>query len=149
MVSAVISTAQSQDYKTGIGMRFGLSNGITARHNLNNNNAIEGILTFRWYGFNVTGLYQWQYDDAFKVDHLNWYFGGGGNVGIAQDEYYHNDKSETGSSLLLGVDGMIGIEYNFNEVPLNLSLDWKPIINITGTDLVADEFALSIRYLIK
>ena len=152
MMAAVLLTAtqlNAQDYKTGIGMRFGLSNGITARHNIDQYKAIEGILSFRWHGFNLTGLYELQYEDAFKVDHLNWYFGGGANIGIAQDEYYENDKEQTGSQLILGIDGVIGMEYNFNEVPLNISLDWKPLVNLTGADFIADEVAFSVRYLIK
>ena len=69
MMVAVLLTAtqlNAQDYKTGIGMRFGLSNGITARHNIDQYKAIEGILSFRWHGFNLTGLYELQYEDAFK-----------------------------------------------------------------------------------
>jgi hypothetical protein len=48
---------------------------------------------------------------------------------------------------VIGVDGQIGLEYVFEEIPLNLSIDWKPAFNIIGiTNFWAGDAALSVRY---
>ena len=46
------STINAQSYRTGIGARLGFFNGITAKHFVSPNNAVEGILNFRWGGAN-------------------------------------------------------------------------------------------------
>ncbi|HNR19847.1 MAG TPA: hypothetical protein PKN75_03100 [Bacteroidia bacterium] len=140
-------TVKAQDYKTAAGVRFGASNGITLKHFIKDDAALEGILAFRYRGFNFTGLYEKHFSNAFKVNRLNWYIGAGGNIGVIdRDRYRWYDEKDEGTALLLGIDGIIGIEYNFQEVPLNVSLDWKPMINLTGVYFWGDEVGLSIRY---
>ena len=52
--------------------------------------------------------------------------------------------------LAIGIDGIIGLEYTFDEVPFSISLDWKPTFNIAEhAAFLADEAGLSIRYVIK
>mgnify|MGYP001615571992 CR=1 FL=1 len=48
--------------------------------------------------------------------------------------------------MILGVDGIIGLEYVFDGVPINLSLDYKPSFNITPGFFDPSGGALSIRY---
>ena len=50
---------KAQDYNTGIGLRGGLDYGITIKHFINKKNALEGIFTNRWRGYNFTGLYEY------------------------------------------------------------------------------------------
>ncbi|MGB8492023.1 MAG: hypothetical protein WCE64_13285, partial [Bacteroidales bacterium] len=50
--------AAGQDYKTGVGLRLGLYNGLSVKHFFSENKAVEGILTTRWRGFDITGLYE-------------------------------------------------------------------------------------------
>jgi len=140
------SAGYAQDYNTGIGLRAGFSNGLTVRHFIGSNTALEGILTSRWRGFEITGLYELQYV-AFNTERLNWYFGGGAHVGFWNGDYaYWGDNGNTYT--VVGIDGILGLEYNFREVPLNLSLDWKPAFNIIGySGFWGDGGALSIRYI--
>ena len=51
--------AIAQDYKTGIGIRGGTQNGLTVKHFFSEHSAIEGIVSTRWEGFYVIGLYEW------------------------------------------------------------------------------------------
>jgi len=46
------------DYKTGIGLRGGTSNGLTIKHIFGQKAAGELILSSRWKGFNITGLFE-------------------------------------------------------------------------------------------
>jgi hypothetical protein len=136
----------AQDYNTGVGLRLGFSNGLTVKHFLSQRSAVEGLLATRWRGFDITGLYE-VHNQAFDVERLNWYFGGGGHVG-----FWNGDNTNWGDRgtnyTIVGIDGILGIEYNFREVPINLSLDWKPAFNLTGyTGFWGDGGALSIRYI--
>ena len=83
---------------------------------------------------------------AFGVDHLNWYYGGGAHIGFwnGNSSWGERDRAYT----IIGIDGIIGIEYNFTEAPINIGLDWKPAINLTGyTGFWGDGGALSVRYI--
>lgn len=144
--SSVIANAQN--YKTGIGGRFGFFSGLSLKHFIQRDNALEGLLSFRWNGFIITGLYEYQ-KPLKGVNNLDWYVGIGGHVGFwdGGDYYYHyyNDAHS-----VFGIDLIGGLEYSFKEVPFNIGLDWKPAFNLIGDDhLWFDGLALSLRYTIK
>ncbi|MEM7161171.1 MAG: hypothetical protein AAF487_01910 [Bacteroidota bacterium] len=135
--------AQS-DYERAIGIRAGFDNGITYKQFITSVSAIEALAFFGNNSFNLTGLYELNNENAFQVDRLDWYYGGGGHIGF----YTVDGEDGDSGSLLLGVDGIIGIEYNFEQAPINVSLDWKPQINlIGGSGFVGDTGALSLRYI--
>lgn len=144
-IGIALSTVKAQDYNTAIGIRLGLSNGISAKHFISSENAIEGILNTRWGGFYVVGLYEWQ-KPINDVPRLYWYYGAGGHVGVwsSSASPWFN---ESGSYTVLGIDGILGLEYVFKEAPINISLDWKPGFNVLGnTGFWGDELALSGRF---
>jgi hypothetical protein len=140
---SILALASAQDYKTGIGLRGGLSQGLTLKHFVSGKAAFEGLLSTRWQGFDVTGLYE-IHAQAFEVDHLNWYYGGGAHIG----SYSGNNVPWGTSGAVLGIDGILGIEYNFSEAPINIGVDWKPAFNLVGnSQFWGDGGALSIRYI--
>jgi len=143
---AIAMAANAQDYNTGIGVRGGLSNGLTVKHFISSNTALEGLLSTRWQGFNITGLYE-IHAQAFNTPRLHWYYGFGGHIGF-WDGYKNHPWFNDGTYTVIGIDGIIGIEYNIEPIPFNISLDWKPGFNIIGyTGFWGDELALSIRYI--
>jgi len=135
----------AQDYNTGIGLRGGFANGITIKHFVSEKAAFEGIIASRWRGLELTALYE-IHGRAFDTNRLNWYAGFGGHVGFWDGRYtkWGEDRSYT----VVGLDGIIGLEYNFLEIPFNLSIDWKPSINFYGySGFWGDGGAFSIRYI--
>ena len=65
---------------------------------------------------------------------FNWYAGVGPYVALGDD-------------FQLGALGEIGLEYQFNEVPLSLSLDWRPAFQlIDDTDFGVNGFGFNLRY---
>jgi len=144
--TTICIVANGQDYKNGIGIRAGFYSGITFRHFLGDKPALEGLLATRWGGFDFTGLYE-VHNRVFDVEGLRWFYGFGAHIGS-----YNGDHAEWGEPatryLVFGGDGIIGIEYIFSEVPVNIGLDWKPVLNLTGyPGFWADGGALSIRYI--
>jgi hypothetical protein len=142
-----LSTAtliNAQDYNTGIGIRAGNSSGLTIKHFNSHKRAIEGLLTTRWSGFDVTGLYE-VHNRAFDVEHLNWYYGGGAHIGFYNGSNAYWGRTGTAYTII-GIDGILGIEYSFEEIPINIGIDWKPALNLVGYSGVWSEGALSLRY---
>ena len=96
--------------------------------------------------FYVAGLYQYNFQLG-NVEGLNWFTGFGAYVSVRSYETYTNDRGYTTSSDLgIGIDGIIGIDYTIREVPLNVSLDWKPTFQIINSGFWGSDVALSIRY---
>lgn len=142
----IVFESKAQDYNTGIGLRGGFASGLTVKHFLSQTKAIEGIFDSRWHGVNITGLYE-IHAQAFNTDRLNWYYGVGGHIGFWNGKYYRDVRNDADYTVV-GIDGILGIEYNFKEIPVNLSLDWKPAFDLVGySGFWGDGGAISIRYI--
>lgn len=140
---AIASTLKAQNYKTGIGARVGFFNGLTVKHFVNRNNAVEGILNFRWDGVIITGLYEWQYQLP-NAQGFEYYLGVGGHIGFF-DNYEWDDDDD--ASTIVGLDLIIGLEYTFLQAPFTIGLDYKPAFNFIGDNHVwADGLALNLRF---
>ena len=136
----------AQRYHTGLGVRLGSFSGITAKHFISNQNALEGLLSFRWDGLVITGLYEWQ-NPVKNVEGLDWVIGGGAHIGFWNSDAYYWTKTGGGSYTIVGLDFILGLEYTFTQAPFTLGLDWKPAINVVGDNhWWGDGAALSIRY---
>ena len=143
---SIVTLVSAQEYQTGVGLRGGLSSGLTVKHFVSDKAAFEGILSTRWQGFDITGLYE-VHNIAFEVDRLKWYYGGGAHIGFWNGDNVHWGDPGT-SYTVIGIDGILGIEYSFSEAPINIGVDWKPAINLVGyTGFWGDGGALSIRYI--
>ncbi|MFB2120277.1 hypothetical protein [Parapedobacter sp. 2B3] len=140
--------AQEADdsYTRAIGGRFGVANGITYKHFLNESHAIDGIVNFQgnrsFTIFKLLGLYEIHQPINFvDVEGLRWYYGFGGGLG----HYRYKDTDSSG--LAWSFDGVVGADYKIPEAPINLSLDWKPTMELTPESGVRfDGIGLSIRF---
>ena len=141
---SISNLSNAQLYKSALGIRLGPSNGVTFKSFINKNAAIEAIATFRYQGIGLTGLYE-IHGRAFNSRDFNWFIGGGGHVFL-----WGNDRPkflDSEQSLVLGLDGILGLEAKLRGIPLAISLDWKPTINIVNySGFWGDEIALSLRY---
>ena len=111
---------ESNSYKNAVGVRLGsnvpaIKSGITYKHFIGNN-ALEGIISFG-DGVGICGLYE--IHKPLTGENLQWLYGGGAYVNFSSDTK-------------VGVAGIIGIDYKFANVPLNLTADWKPELNIVS-----------------
>jgi len=141
--------SQAQNYRTGLGARLGPFNGITLKHFVSESNALEGIANFRWGGFAITGLYEWQKPISGAAG-LDYFLGFGAHVGSYGDHvYWHDQYPDRTHFTVFGVDFIAGLEYTFAEVPFNIGLDWKPAYNFGGYHWWGDGLALSLRYTFK
>jgi hypothetical protein len=142
-VSGVLmsNTASAQDYRLALGVRLSnnvptLSSSITGKYFITDKNAIEGLVSFG-NRFGIGALLE-LHKPFTTVEGLSWFFGGGGYVGWEDSDTY------------LGPTGVIGLDYKFPAVPVNLSIDWKPELDILpAVNFVPEAFSVSIRFVIK
>jgi hypothetical protein len=143
---AIHSSSKAQGYDNAIGGRFGAANGITFKTTLGDNKMIDLIANYRsnnnYKYFRITGLYE-VYLPIPEAKGLNWYYGGGASIGSVKYEYGPYNSSD----LYLSLDGVLGLDYKFADAPINLSLDWKPAIQLApDTDFDASGLGLSLRF---
>lgn len=137
------SDANAQGYKNAIGGRFGSANGISFKTGLNKGAMLELIGNFRSNSgadyFNLTGLYQ-VYKPINGADGLNFYYGGGATIGSYKVKGFDGD-------VYLSANGVLGLDYKFNGVPFNISLDWVPALQLTpDTGFWGGDVGLGLRF---
>lgn len=141
--------AKGQDYKTALGFRLGSSQGITLKHFIKEDAAMEAILSTRWGGFVVTGIFEKHFPLA-EINGLKWFIGGGGYLGFWTERSKNKNIDRQYAHTSIGVAGIIGVEYTFPKVPINLGLDWKPEFRITGpSGFYGSGTGFSVRYAFK
>jgi hypothetical protein len=152
IMMAFITTKLSAqaNYKTGVGIRGGgYENGLTIKHFTNSSTAIEGILGFRPGVVVLTGLYE-KHAVAFSERSLNWYYGIGAHIGaIDGDRYYRRygkDRYYDDNELLIGADGILGLEWKIPEIPFALSIDLHPRLELARGPYLGIEPAASLRF---
>lgn len=144
--------ARAQQGQTGIGLRLGTDPGITVKHFVRPNAAIEGILHTGYRGLLVTGLYEW-HKPLSDPTGLKFYGGIGAHLGVFNRYRYYRygpyyDVVYVSNRASFGPDAIIGIEYDFTEIPLNLGLDLKPAVDFYhGYSYMYVDGAISVRVL--
>ncbi len=136
--------SMGSDYKTAIGLKL-YPGALSVKHFIQDNKAIEGLGYFYNDGFRVTGLYELHYDIE-SIEGLKWYVGPGAHIGFWNDSW-KTKYPDRNSSLAIGIDGVLGLDYKIKNAPLNISFDWQPSLNIIGyTYFEAGWGGLGIRY---
>lgn len=129
---AFSSTVSAQAYRTGVGVRLSsaqamVNNSISLKHFLNERSAIEALFSFG-DPLAIGALYE--IHKPFGSEGLQWFYGGGGYLGFVKSWNPNKLKNET--DVNVGAQGVVGLDYKFMNLPLNLSLDWKPELNLVS-----------------
>ncbi len=155
MLMGLAFSTHAQDIsKNALGLRIGDNDGfggeVSYQRGFSKSNRLELDLGWRNShdvdAWKVVGLYQWVWD----IDKgFNWYAGVGGGLG----SWSYNKDGFSNSGTIILAAGDIGIEYNFQEAPIQLSLDFRPefYLNNSGSnkfrqDNFGPDIALGIRY---
>ena len=136
----------SQDYKTAIGLKGGYPGfgSLNAKHFISENSALEatfGGMSRENYGNGAFAILDYEIQNSLESS-FSWFYGGGGLLGFTT-----NDSGTT--RLQLGINSTVGIEYTFEEVPINCSLNMGPLIFISPEVRFNWGGGLSIRYAIR
>lgn len=122
-----------------IGIRFGGDAGISYQHYVNGDNWIEADFgTIHWNGCGLTGIYDFNiFQDCFSISGMNFYAGP-----AVQIRYVARGDSKFD----FGIGGQVGFEYCFPAIPLNLSIDYRPVWNFIGSYGNWGSIAVGARY---
>ena len=141
LITAVSASLAGQPYEHALGVRAGYSSGISYkgffRHKMA---AIEADILYNRHGLNLTALYEYHLEPA-RNKRLLVYLGGGPFGGTWNTDLSPDQEFSLGAAAILGVD------YSLRDLPLNFSLDWKPMMNVYRSfELDLLDFGISIRY---
>lgn len=133
-----------------VGGRVGAGIGVTGQYFHTDHHVFEAIISSRWKGISTTFMYQ-HHISIRDVRGLKWYMGAGvhGNiypVGIDRPDI---DNAIAGNVFIPGVDAIIGLEYFFPGVPVQVSVDFKPEYNfgiLNSTDFTNGGISLRYRF---
>jgi len=116
LITLAASGADGQPYTNGVGIRAGYSSGVVFRHFTDKEIALEGQALYNPFGFQITGLFEYQFSPYAK-ERLYYYAGAGLHSGNWSDEFS------------VGAAVIAGTEFVFRKAPLVIGLEWKPMIN--------------------
>jgi len=125
----------SGDYKTAVGLKFGpFEDGVSIKYFATDDVSYDGLIGFRDHGLVFTGLYELN-QEAFNVPALKFYYGFGahiGAVGKGEIDNFNGASYYNNSHILLGADGVIGLEYTLPGAPIAISLDLDPRVELAS-----------------
>ena len=162
IVLLLFSSVFGQVYEKQIGMRLGVTSGISGKVIKDDRTAIEGTLGFRDGGIQLFALLE-SYHPIIKTNTVHWmlYYGGGGHVGYIDGYnkvrrwsntagYYWEEQRIAGP--VIGIDAVFGTDYTFHKVPITLSIEFKPFIELQSFQKVKVyfwDFGFGIAYRFK
>ena len=125
---AVASVAFAQP--RAIGGRVGYNTEFSYQHSITDGMYVDltaglGNAWSRWAYADVTASFDW----VFNIKGIwNWFVGPAAGIGFGYGVAY---KDYDYMPMRVNVGGQIGFEWQFG-IPLNLTVDWRPMINVMG-----------------
>ena len=160
LLAAGATLAHAQLYRNAAGLRLGSPIAASYKHYISEGAAVEVYGGFRSYSFyrwfSVSAAYQSAY--SFGLDGalapLSWYWGAGASAyfwsyddGLFGPFVDRRDYSTT----TLGINGYVGLEYAFEDLPIVATVDWVPTVFVGNgwtSGFVGGQGALAVRYII-
>lgn len=142
-INAQEAQTGSSTYRQAIGLKFPGGFSVTYKKFVTDTHNIEGQLTSWNKGFRLAGLYEFNFYSFPSVEGLSWFVGPGAHVGFWKKQY----TKDYSSAADIGIDGILGLDYKFRDIPINVSLDWEPAVTLVGTTGFTPAYGgLAVRY---
>ncbi len=156
--------AYAQQFRTAVGGRVGDPSGFSVKHFLDDAIAVEGVAaaspfgSYRYFGVEGLGLYHFNdVDFGADLETMRLYAGVGAGV-----RFFDYDRSLFGvgvdpddfSGTALNVKALVGLQYVFEDAPLELTLDGGPRIYagrnlFGGLGVFGVHYSLGVRYILS
>jgi hypothetical protein len=142
-------TANAQQYNSALGVRLDWSTlnvglgELSFKHFFNSPNAID-------VNFGIGRRYIWTHvmyerNQPFIGD-TEWYYGFGADFGYWNTNYDGRYNDEERDGFWTGIDGNLGIEYTFVDMPINLAFDMGPTVRILPDVKLGIMAGFALRY---
>lgn len=117
-------------YRMAAGIRLSsapamINNSVSFKYFMNERAAIEALISFG-DPFALGALMEFHH--PLGTAGLRYYYGAGAYLGFSKE--YNAEKQIEERNTYFGGQGVVGLDYKFDNIPLNLSLDWKPELNL-------------------
>ena len=157
----VTSICHGQTYKSAVGLTGGFVLGLTTKNFISKTNALEFYFVSKYKGLVISSLLtnNWR---VFEDKRFSILFGAGMHTGLYQSEAYVNSSSSNtvfkklsftvdGKKMVfnLGVDAVIGLEFNLNEYPFTAEIGFKPYYDVFAADSKVIDGFMAIRYILQ
>lgn len=140
----------AQVKENAIGVRLGLVQGISFQHLSSSKLSFEGLLAMYRYDPCVLGFIQYRFPGFLNHDAMSLMFGFGFHAayirGYKNFDWYPDYDDQQIRHFISGLDVQLGINYNLPDLPIGLSLDFRPAYNFIGHEGLWYGAALSLRY---
>ena len=130
-----ILPAQSGEW--AVGLRGGISAGVSAKWYATAEADVEALATFRNGGAQLTGLLEFHHPLSKSNDQWRYYYGGGMHFGFNEVNVsdLRNPENvppgrQTIGRLATGPNLVAGIEFSPRAIPFTISVDYKPYIDL-------------------
>lgn len=142
IAAALLFSVAASAQPKAAGLRLGYGAELSYQHYLGSN-FIEADLGFLGgAGTYVTGIYNFHLGEA---GNFNFYAGPGASVGYAVIVRHYDNVTERSRGISAAVAGQVGAAYEFQAIPLDLSIDWRPAYDL-GLGFRWQGLALGVRY---
>lgn len=126
-----LSEIAAQKYQSAVGLRLGSPVGLNGKLFISETNALEGTVALRgsagWSFIDVMGAFIFQNPlDLDEIENFDWYWGVGATVQFWR--YHRLLNTDRFSGTAFGIQGHLGVEYIFDDMPLNIGIGWSPTI---------------------
>ena len=141
LILLLASTSFSQNYKMAIGFKGGYPGygSLNAKKSISNSDYLEASIGgFGRNSFSTGFHVQLDYERLQNLEEgFSFYYGGGVLLGL------------TSTTLHLAPKALLGLEYNFEDLPLNISIDTGPYLFISPKIGFIWGGGLALRYAIR
>jgi opacity protein-like surface antigen len=141
LILLLASTSFSQNYKMALGFKGGYPGygSLNAKKSISKSDYLEASIGgFGRYPYNIGFHVQLDYERMQALeDGFSFYYGGGVLLGL------------TSSFVHLAPKALLGLEYNFEDLPLNISIDTGPYLFVSPNIGFIWGGGLALRYAIR
>ncbi len=127
----------AQEGSWAVGLRGGISAGVSAKWYATPDVDFEVIASFRNRGAQLTGLAEFNYPLSINNDQWRYYYGGGMHFGFNEVNVADLRNPEnvpagrtTIGRLAAGPNLVAGIEFRPRAIPFTFSIDYKPYLDL-------------------
>ena len=151
----LITPLKAQLYERSVGIRLGRTNGIFFDIQNEDLSSYRFMLNWRDGGRQLTVM---KFFHRYKMDKLpaslSLYYGYGIHAGSSTWDQYKQDTEhgyywEEMTAPVIGIDGLIGISYDLERIPVSLTCEIKPFLDFWGKNIIYStpfDFALNAIY---
>jgi hypothetical protein len=151
----LVGVINAQNYTRDAGVRVGDYFSATCRQFVEEDQALEGILFIGRHGMTITVLKEFFQPALGHIsENLYFQYGYGPHLGFRYTDHYKvlnrsYQLEEYRFTPLLGINGLVGLEYRFSEFPILISIDLRPYFEYSTIEIFSmylQSVGVSLKY---